>query len=400
MMRTRTLLGPASAAAGLLFIAAAPLGGAQAQTYQLLYSFPGKKNGANPFDSSLAQDSSGNLYGTTFVGNRHIDGGILFKVTPGGSESVLVRFDGSNGFGPEAGVIIDGAGNLYGTTDSGGAYDLGTVFEYTAGGTESVLYSFAGGSDGQDPQGGLTMDGSGNLYGTTSSGGATGNGAVFKLAPNGSESVIYSFAGGSDGSYPYASGVTFDASGNLYGTTYLGGNSGCGGGYGCGTVFKITPAGTESVLHAFAGGTGDGANPWSGVILDSAGNIYGTTSAGGKWNDGIAFKLAPDGTEKILHGFHGKEGSELVAPLTMDPGGNFYGAAAHGGSKGCPSGCGVVFELNSHGAETVLYSFAGRHAGDGSGPLGALLLDSAGNLYGTTDAGGTRNVGTVFEIAK
>ena len=177
-------------------------------------------------------DGSGNLYGTTAAGGTS-NKGTVFKITPNGPESVLYSFAGvPDGQYPNAGLIMDGSGNLYGTTLVGGANGPGTVFKITPNGTESVLYSFANGSDGQDPYAGLIMDGSGNLYGTTVYGGTSNNGTVFKITPNGTESLLYSFGTGSDGQYPNA-GLIMDVSGNLYGTTYNGGTNGVG------TVFKI-----------------------------------------------------------------------------------------------------------------------------------------------------------------
>jgi uncharacterized repeat protein (TIGR03803 family) len=203
---------------------------------------------------------------------------------------------GSDGRSPVAGLIFDASGNLYGTTLGGGANEKGTVFKLSPSGSETVLYSFTGGSDGGAPYAGLIFDSSGNLYGTTSDGGnpadcdSSGCGTVFKLTPSGSETVLHSFTGGSDGGDPYA-GLIFDASGNVYGTTESGFSSG--------TVFKVTPSGSETVLHKFAGGS-DGGNPGAGLIADASGNLYGTTGDGGADGYGTVFKVTPSGSERDL----------------------------------------------------------------------------------------------------
>ncbi len=256
--------------------------------------------------------------------------------------------------------------------------------------TESVLHSFTGGSsDGAFPFAGLIADSAGNLYGTTQGGGASNNGVVFKLAPGGTETVLHSFTGGSDGSNPLFAGLIADGAGNLYGTTEFGGGTGCGG-PGCGVVFKLTPTGSSyTVLHSFAGGSGDGANPYAGLIIDSAGNLYGTTEFGGGPGCGVVFKLAPGGTETVLHTFTGSpnDGAFPTAGLFADSGGNLYGTTAGGGAPPPPnappcggSGCGTVFKLAPGGAETVLYTFCRLfNCNDGAGPSG-VIADSAGNL--------------------
>ena len=220
------------------------------------------------------------------------------------SETVLYSFAGSpsDGANPLAGLIADRAGNLYGTTGFGGSSDFGVVFKLAPNGTETVLHFFAGGpSDGRTPffSGGLIVDPAGNLYGTTFGGGASDFGVVFMLAPNGTETMLHSFAGSpTDGASPQA-GLIIDGAGNLYGTTANGGASDFG------VVFKLAPNGTETVLHSFAGGPSDGAGPVAGLIADSAGNLYGTTSGGGASGFGVVFKLAPDGTYTVLHTFAG-----------------------------------------------------------------------------------------------
>jgi uncharacterized repeat protein (TIGR03803 family) len=210
---------------------------------------------------------------------------------------------------------------------------------------------------------------------------------VFKVDPTGTETVLYSFTGGADGGQP-SGGVIRDRAGNLYGTTIR------GGALGFGVVFKLDTAGTETVLHNFGGAPADGASPYAGVILDSAGNLYGTTQLGGASGYGVVYKLNKAGKETVLHSFAGCpiDGEYPKAGVIRDPAGNLYGTTYHGGTS---PGSGVVFRLDSTGTETVLFSFNG---GDGSEPKGGVIRNSAGNLYGTTSYGGTSNPGVVFEI--
>ncbi len=366
----------------------------------VLHSFQGGTDGSYP-QAGLTSDAAGNLYGTTFQGGT-AGVGTVFELTPAGggtwTEKVLYSFGGADGNGPFGGVIFDAAGNLYGTTIGGGTYLAGTAFELSpAGGgtwTEKVLWSFGNGTDGTSPAAGLIFDAAGNLYGTTQTGGTNGAGMVFELTPAGggswTEKVLYSFGNGTDGEQP-AAGLIFDAAGNLYGTTAFGGTSSKG------TVFELTPAGggnwTEKVLLRF--NVTGGANPQAGLIFDAAGNLYGTTFGGGAYNLGTLFELTPAGggtwTEQVLHSFgNGTDGSGPWAGLTFDAAGNLYGTTRYGGSYGG----GTVFRFSAHG-EVLLYSFSGA---DGKNPIAGLALDAGGNLYGTTYLGGASNQGTAFEI--
>ena len=389
---------------------------ADAQTLTTLYSFnpyKGHYDGVAP-NGGLVLDASGNIYGTTHQdGSGNYYRGTVFKVTPSGKETLLFSFYAARGMGPYAGVVRDASGNFYGTTWEGGAHKNGTVFEVTASGTETVLHSFADypGSkkrpaDGYGPYGGVIFDAQGNLYGTTFAGGnyncqgRSSCGAVFELTPSGTETLLYKFNGGSDGAGPYAP-VIFDQNGNLYGTTEF------GGAFDCGTVFQLTPSGIETVLYTFTCGS-DGAYPYlAGLILDAEGNLYGATFNGGITNCqlgcGVVFKLTPSGAETVLYSFAGgADGANPLGGLVMDAQGNLYGAAAaQGANSSCWNGCGVVFELTPSGAETVLYSFTG--GADGAYPNGPLVFDSQGNLYGTTVAGGIEGCnivgcGTVFKL--
>jgi uncharacterized repeat protein (TIGR03803 family) len=233
----------------------------------------------------------------------------------------------------------------------------------------------------------LIGDSAGNLYGTTESGGASGAGVVFKLNKTG-ETVLYSFTGGADGWSPVA-GLIRDSAGNLYGTTFGGGAR--FGESGSGVVFKLDTTGTETVLYSFTGGA-DGGSPAAGLIRDSAGNLYGTTELGGVSGAGVVFKLDTTGTETVLHSFTGPGGENPYAGLIADSAGNLYGTTYGGGA----SGSGVVFKLDTTGTETVLYSFTG--GADGGSPVAGLIRDSAGNLYGTTYEGGTSDAGVVFKL--
>ncbi|HEX4081018.1 MAG TPA: choice-of-anchor tandem repeat GloVer-containing protein [Rhizomicrobium sp.] len=312
-------------------------------TESVLHSFGSGSDGADP-EAGLVADAKGNLYGTTYNGGTE-DRGTVFKITPKGHETVLYSFcpnypHCTDGFNVGSSLILDSKGNLYGTTYAGGADSLGTVFEVAPDGTETVLYSFKGGDDGADPSAGLIVDASGNFYGTTYDGGASDLGTVFELAANGTESVLYSFKGGSDGENPVAS-LILDGQGNLYSTTYSGGSSGHG------TVFKLAPDGTETVLYTFVGGS-DGTSPDSSLAMDKKGNLYSSTLYGGNMTDcggngcGTTFKLAPDGTKTILHAFAGSDGAQPSGSLLAGKKGEFIGTTYNGGGS---TDSGVIYEL-------------------------------------------------------
>jgi uncharacterized repeat protein (TIGR03803 family) len=247
-------------------------------------------------------DASGNIFSAAAGGGEY-SSGTIFELSPttdgNWQETTIESLDAKEGATPKCNVVFDAAGNLYGTTARGGTFDSGTVFELSPnpGGiwTEAVLYSFTDKTDGYDPSGGVIFDGAGNLYGTTSRGGAFGRGGVFELSPNGdgtwTNTVLHSFHGGLDGGFPISSTLTFDKAGNLYGETPSGGNDRCG----CGVVFELSPTGggswTETVLYRFNGA--DGGFPWQGLVMDAAGNLYGTTKDGGAYGFGTVFELTP-----------------------------------------------------------------------------------------------------------
>jgi uncharacterized repeat protein (TIGR03803 family) len=319
-----------------------------------LYTFTGGTDGGVPF-AGLTRDEGGNLYGTTSIGGS-FGNGTVFKLDNTGQLTVLHSFcsapNCADGSTPYAGVIPY-AGKLYGTTIGGGPFDAGVVFELDLSGKETVLHTFcpSGGNctDGASPNG-LIHDGAGNLYGTTTSGGANGGGTVFKLSPTGVETVLHSFAGGADGATPLA-GLIRDEAGNLYGTTELGGPSGSG------TVFKVDAAGNETVLYSFTGAT-DGGYSEASLIRDGEGNLYGTTFGGGLDSSycssfcGVVFKVDTAGRETVLYSFTGgSDGENPSAGLTWGKAGTLYGTTQYGGDNSSPNcqgfGCGVVFKLTS-----------------------------------------------------
>lgn len=378
----------------------------------ILYTFAGNTDGVAPL-GGVVFDSAGNLYGTTAVGG--VPGGCLgpgcgtvFELTPasggGWTETVLYRFlGGKDGSYPGSHLVFDAAGDLYGTTQVGGGAvcsggeGCGTVFKLThtaSGWTESVIYAFTGGADGSDPIAGVVFDSAGNLYGTTTNQGSPSP-TVFELTPTGNgtwrQTTIYTF----NGSVEPSGGVVLDQSGNLYGTASSGGL------YSYGFVFRLQPSNgswTESVLHNFTSGR-DGANPTAGVVFDSSGNLYGTTSAGGSYNQGVVFKLAPsigNWKETILHEFTGANdgGDPTYGNLTVDASGHVLGVTSLGGYYED----GIVFGLTPGKRfwhEAVLYNFA--NGSDGLSPSGQLTTDAAGNVYGTAE-GGSTGFGLVFEV--
>jgi uncharacterized repeat protein (TIGR03803 family) len=358
---------------------------ATAQTLTSRYSFTGNADGSHPV-SGLVQDSAGNFYGTTATGGQGF--GTVYKLDSSGALTVLYSFTGGNdGSSPFAGLASDSSGNLYGASRYGGADGAGTVFKLHPATPNSftVLHTFTGGSDGGYPYGTLLLSGT-SLYGTTFSGGGSGSGVVFQMDLSGNETVLYTFSGGTDGGNPY-SGLIMDSSRNLYGT------AGHGGAANFGAVYKLNPTTRQyTVLHSFQGGA-DGQNPVGGLLLDSSGNLYGTTWAYGS-GGGTVFKVvAATGVETVLHNFTGfSDGGNPNAGLVMDSTGALYGTTQLGGSNLS----GVIFKVTTTGTLTVLYSFL--DGSDGGGPSAPVLLDSTGNLAGTTTYGGSGGSGTIFKL--
>lgn len=387
-------------------------------------------DGAQP-TAGLTPDGAGNYYGTTLMGGTS-GFGTVFELSPnssgGWTETVLYNFtNGTDGGQPASGVVRDASGNLYGTTEFGGGGCTGggcgvafKLSKQSSGWTETVLHAFTGGSDGGAPNG-VILDARGRLYGSAGVGGASGNGVVFELSRNASgvwsETVIYSFTGGTFGGRNPSGNLVFDSSGRLYGATLY---SGAGGG---GIVFRLTPSQSgvwsERLIHNFTGYS-DGSVPNGGLVLDSAGNIYGTAQAGGNaaycnhYGCGVVFKLSPQAgggwDETALYIFTGgTDGGAPLAGPAIDSAGNLYGTTSQGGNAsfcGGQGGCGVVFEI-SPGAtgytESVLHEFT--NGPDGAFPGAGLTRDASGNLLGTTFAGGVLSdcsgsgCGVIFEVA-
>jgi uncharacterized repeat protein (TIGR03803 family) len=398
-------------------------------TESVLYAFSGQSDGANP-RAAITVDPSGNLFGTTFQGST-VNVGTVFELvaSSGYSESQIFSFPATDGDQTIGGLVADNAGNLYGTTDTGGDYlcplvgnGCGSVFKLTrqSNGTwqRTILHTFTAQNDGAGPQAGLTFDSAGNLYGTTANS-IYGGGTVFKLSPSGtgwSFRTIYGFGSHpNDGGDPFGN-LIFDGSGNLYGTTIRGGTGSYENCEYCGTVFELSPNGKggwkESVIYNFQG-LGDGNFPMAGLVLDSAGNLYGTTSESGNNGCGVAFKLSPGSsgtwTQTVLFAFScGSDGGGPQGSLVLDASGNLYGTAGTGGAGAhCNYGCGVVFKLSPTSSgpwnETVIYDFGGFP--DGAYPTSGLTFDATGNLYGTTNGGGietnpycSQGCGTVFKL--
>jgi uncharacterized repeat protein (TIGR03803 family) len=425
-MRTTPATGAVSLVLSLITTLLAIVPALRAQD-QVLHSFVNNGiDGRGPW-SGLVFDSAGNMYGTASLGGKSGSGcggqgcGMVFELVrhkAGWGWRNLYSFRQSihSGETPLAGVALDSSGNIYGTTQAGGASHVGVVFELTPGTdgkwTQTILHSFSSkGGDGSYPLGNLIFDASGNLYGTTSGGGEYLSGSVFELTPGTTgwtETLLYSFcpiSGCPDGANP-SSGLIFDSSGNLYGTTTSGGAQESG------AVFELTRGTTgqwtENTLYSFQNNSVDGVNPYAGVIFDLAGNLYGTTYWGGTYGAGTAFELSPNGegawTEAILYNFNnnGQDAEDPYAGLTFDASGNLYGTTQYGGSSTtCPDGgCGAIFKLSPTGGawtESVLYNF-NDNGQDGFDPVGGLVFDSAGNLYTTTIEGGAYGYGSVIEF--
>ncbi len=374
-------------------------------------------DGAYPYGSLVADSSGNHLYGTTYEGGADSNFGSVFELTNSGgtwTQTVIYSFLGpSNGDGayPFAGLALDASGNLYGTTYQGGASSQGTVFELiNSGGTwkETVLHTFddISGDDGYYPYGALVLDTAGNLYGTTSNGGKFGVGTVFQLKKSGSKfsyHLIHSFPGTNGGDYSYSGLVIDKTNGYLYGTTYNGGVI-----WNAGVVYQLREVSgiwISSTIYTFLGDS-LGQNPYAGLATDSAGNLYGTTNTGGNFNLGMVFKLTPgkgnSWTEKVIHSFQGytkKDGSTpYYASVTVDSAGDVYGTTETGGSSAANNlNYGTVYKLTAGTyKESVLWTFDSS-SNDGYYPYHQAILVN-GKLYGTTSVGGLHGAGIVYEV--
>lgn len=401
---------------------------ASAYSETVLYSLTGGTDGAFP-RGGVTFDALGNLYGTSQYANQNgTCCGSVWRLSPSGNTwtaTVLHTFKGGiDGATPYAGVVVDAGGNVFGTASAGGNLHAcnggcGVVFEISpkqgGGLTYTVIHAFSGGKDGANPWAGLTMDIAGNLYGTTAGGGAYGNGVVFRLTPKPGgvwgTVVIHAFTGGADGATPFGT-LTLDAAGNIYGTAMGGGDPACA--YvsnGCGTVFELIPlpggGWSGKLLHLFH--LAYGGNPQGGVVFDTTGNLYGTIAFGGEpngcdgWGCGGVYELSPtqsgQWTFNVLHEFtdtNSDGGFYPAGNLLLDGAGNVYGTASSGGL----CGDGLVYELSPSPKGPwpgqLVHSFACQN--DGRSPLAGLISDAQGNMYGTTAVGGSHGYGAVYKI--
>lgn len=363
-------------------------------SFRVLHAFGNDSDGARPQAPLI--DVDGMLYGTTYAGGGRHDG-TVYSISLNGSEKVLYSFiGGSDGANPEA-PLIDVNGTLYGTTSRGGENGDGTVYSISPTGSEKVLYSFAGGSDGANPVAPL-IDVNGTLYGTTQDGGGGscqiygyGCGTVYSVSTAGVERVLHSFDRDRDGAAPH--GGLVDVHGTLYGTTEFGGRSDCNR-IGCGTVYRISFNGSETVLYRFAGRP-DGLFP-TAALIDVGGTLYGTTSGGGTYpvDGGTVFSITTNGKEQVLHSFGGADDGLWPIAGLVDVKGTLYGTTPYGPSKPRCSCQGTVFSISIVGAEQSLSIFGRTH---GSHPL-AGLIDANGTLYGTANGAGRYGAGTVFVL--
>jgi len=380
-------------ACALLLLCASTAIASPAQTFTSLHSFGGA-DGRDPF-AGLVQGANGNLYGTTVLGGANTYGAV-FTITPSGTLTTLYSFGGKDGGNPDAALVQATNGNFYGTTQVGGTNNQGTVFKIAPGGALTTLYSFcplSGCPDGLYSWA-LIQATDGNFYGTTYEGGANNGGTVFKITPGGTLTTLYSFcsqSGCPDGLYPQA-GLVQAANGIFYGTTSVGGANGQG------TVFEITSGGALTTLYSFCSQTGctDGYQPYAELIQAADGNFYGTTSLGGINGHGTVFKITSGGTLTTLYDFCSQngcpDGDGPLTSLVQATDGDFYGTTSAGGASGA---YGTVFKITPGGTLTTLHSFDST---DGETPS-ALIQDTNGEFYGTTSGGGTNGYGTVFSLS-
>lgn len=357
-------------------------------TYTVLHDFAGPPNdGANPgggFGGGVTLDGAGNIYGTTDSGGA-ANLGVIFKLAPDGTQTLLHSFGSAgDGVSPDGAVTLLSNGDLYGTTEAGGSSGNGILYRLTAAGKYKILHNFSA-ADGNSARGRLVRDKLGNFYGTALFGGANGDGTVFKYGSDGTFTVLHAF-NGTDGEFP-EHGLARDSAGNLYGVTAFGGSSGEG------TVFKVASDGTFSTVYNFTGGA-DGGFLYGTVDIGKDGNIYGNTASGGTSGQGTAFKLTPAGKLTTLYNFTGGADGGSPQGDVLAVGGSLYSTASGGGDPSCQ--CGVIYEVTAKGKEKVLHAFTGS---DGAG-YSSGVIKSNGLFYGTTASGGAHNDGVVFSVTK
>ena len=403
----------------ILLVAAVRFPSAEAQTYTIVHSFAAGTDGAVP--TPIIRDAQGNLYGTTRFGGIPTCGldtcGTVYKIDSAGNETVLYRFEGgSNGSNPVAGLVRDAAGNLYGTTQGNGSINgASVVFKLSPDGNETTLFEAGTITQGCCLDSPLAVDAQGNLYGMSPFGGepncglnsdGLGCGTLFKVSPAGEFTLLHTF-NGNDGMQPEG-GVVLDGKGNLYGTAYFGGKLSCKypGQFqeaqpGCGTIYKLDSTGKFTVLHAFTG-PNDGSTPL-GLIIDSAGNLYGIAAGGGdvipksnfEYGVGTIFKVDTSGQFSVLYSFTpctqtpcslGQVRNPVFGlHLVRDSKGNLYGLEQ---VNDCADGGGCLFRLDTEGNFSVLFNFTFEESGDPYLPMG-LVLGSHGDVYGATAVGGS-----------
>jgi uncharacterized repeat protein (TIGR03803 family) len=365
-----------------------------AAVFKVLHNFGAAGDGGEPI-GSLVLDENGNIYGAT-ISDSSAGFGTVFVVHRNGTEAVLHTFQNArDGSSPDSGLVAGPTGVFYGSTISGGKHKAGTVFAITAKGRLTTVYPFVGGRhDGGGPQGSLIVGAIGTIFGTAATGGSAKNdGTVFGLTPDGTETTLHTFTG-NDGADPEL-GVISDSNFNLYGATRFGGSSSAG------TVFSIAPDGTHKVLHTFTGvPDNDGADPLGGLVFGPDGKLYGTTSFGGVNKGGILYRLSPNGSNyEIVHAFQGSgggnpnDGKTPEGNLSIDSAGNIFGTTAEGGAG---TTAGTVFEYSAAGTYRVVHSFTA--ATDGAEPVSGVTPGPNNTLYGTAEFGGPSNRGTVFSI--
>ena len=406
----------------LVLMLAASFSHAQTETILHDFSIGSRAPGGNEPWAGLIRDSAGNFYGTTNSGGTGSNSscprsgcGTVFKLSPasggGWIETVLHNFNWTDGANPSGNLMMDSAGNLFGSAIQGGAFgNCGTLFELTPNGkkwTFQTIYNFCSqpnGVDGMYPLTPMIKDRAGNLYGVASEGGDADRGVAFEMSPASGGTwtykILHTFSeANNDGTYPVGA-LTFDASGNLWGTTETGGSTNNSG-----TIYEFTPTAgggwAYTLVYAFGNPTADVQAPFSGVVIDGAGNMYGTAYQGGANYEGGVFELSPKAgggwTETVIHSFNGNDGiSPYYGNLAMDAAGNLYGTTLRGTSR---ARYGTVYKLSPNGGnwtETILHEFSGK-TGDGRTPYAGLALDSAGNVYGTASQGGNGG-GIIFKI--